>query len=104
MLDMGCHGVEFARWMLGKPKIARVPCDLKLNKHADKTRGDDTSIVIAVRNQCGTADRFMEQRVAGNSCKRASELRALQLLKKPAIVRMRNLQAKCSTPGSEQTY
>ncbi len=46
MLDMGCHGIEFARWMLGKPAVTSVYCDLKLNMHADKTRGDDTSIVI----------------------------------------------------------
>lgn len=46
MLDMGCHGIEFARWILGKPRITSVYCDLKLNMHADKTRGDDTSIVI----------------------------------------------------------
>lgn len=46
MLDMGCHGIEFARWILGRPAIKSVYCDLKLNMHADKTRGDDTSIVI----------------------------------------------------------
>ena len=46
MLDMGCHGIEFARWMLGKPAITSVYCDLKTNLHADKTQGDDTSIVI----------------------------------------------------------
>jgi len=46
MLDMGCHGIEFARWMLGRPRIKSVYCDLKLNLHKDKTRGDDTSIII----------------------------------------------------------
>ena len=46
MLDMGCHGTEFARWMLGKPAVKSVYCDLKLNMHGDKTRGDDTSILI----------------------------------------------------------
>ncbi len=46
MLDMGCHGIEFARWILGRPPIKSVYCDLKLNMHADKTRGDDTSILI----------------------------------------------------------
>jgi predicted dehydrogenase len=46
MLDMGCHGIEFARWMLGKPAIRSIYCDLKRNMHADKTAGDDTSIVI----------------------------------------------------------
>ncbi len=46
MLDMGCHGIEFARWILGRPPIQSVYCDLKLNMHRDKTRGDDTSIII----------------------------------------------------------
>lgn len=46
MLDMGCHGIEFARWMLGKPRITRVYCDLKTQMHADRTRGDDTSLLI----------------------------------------------------------
>lgn len=46
MLDMGCHGIEFARWMLGKPAIKSVYCDLKQGMHADKTKGDDTSILI----------------------------------------------------------
>ena len=46
MLDMGCHGIEFARWILGKPAIKSVYCDLKRNMHIDKTRGDDTSLVI----------------------------------------------------------
>lgn len=46
MLDMGCHGIEFARWILGKPRIKSVYCDLKLNMHGDKTTADDTSILI----------------------------------------------------------
>ena len=46
MLDMGCHGIEFARWILGKPRIKSVYCDLKVNMHGDKTRGDDTSMLI----------------------------------------------------------
>jgi predicted dehydrogenase len=46
MLDMGCHGIEFARWILGRPAIKSVYCDLKRNMHGDKTRGDDTSLLI----------------------------------------------------------
>lgn len=45
-MDMGCHGIEFARWILGKPPIKSVYCDLKLHMHASRTRGDDTSLVI----------------------------------------------------------
>ena len=46
MLDMGCHGIEFARWILGKPAIKSVYCDLKTAMHAGRTKGDDTSILI----------------------------------------------------------
>ena len=46
MLDMGCHGTEFARWILGKSPVKSVYCDLKQGMHADKTKGDDTSILI----------------------------------------------------------
>jgi predicted dehydrogenase len=46
MMDMGCHGIEFARWILGKPRIKSVYCDLKTNMHRNKTRGDDTSLLV----------------------------------------------------------
>jgi predicted dehydrogenase len=34
-MDMGCHAIEFFRWMLGRPKIK-----------SDKTKGDDNAIII----------------------------------------------------------
>jgi predicted dehydrogenase len=46
MLDMGCHGIEFARWILGKPAIRGVYCDLKRTLHGHKTQGDDTGLLI----------------------------------------------------------
>ena len=46
MLDMGCHGIEFARWILGKPAIKSVYCDLKTAVHAGRTQGDDTGLLI----------------------------------------------------------
>ena len=46
LLDMGCHGIEFARWMLGKPDIKSVYCQAGTHVHADRTRGDDNSILI----------------------------------------------------------
>ena len=45
-LDMGCHAIEFFRWMLGKPPIKSVYAQMDTQVHKDKTRGDDNSLVI----------------------------------------------------------
>jgi len=45
-MDMGCHAIEFFRWMLGRPRITSVYAQMGTYVHADKTRGDDSSIVI----------------------------------------------------------
>lgn len=50
-LDMGCHAVEFFRWLLGGPKggkarVHSVYADMGTYVHADKTRGDDASTLI----------------------------------------------------------
>jgi predicted dehydrogenase len=51
-LDMGCHGIEFARWMLGgptgrnKPRITSVYAEMRTALHVDRTRGDDNAILI----------------------------------------------------------
>ncbi len=46
MLDMGCHSIEFARCVFGKPKVRSVHATLGTYVHADKTQGEDHSIVI----------------------------------------------------------
>ncbi|KPL12210.1 oxidoreductase [candidate division BRC1 bacterium SM23_51] len=46
LLDMGCHGIEFARWVFGKPKVKSVVASLGLHVHADKTRGEDHSFCV----------------------------------------------------------
>ncbi|HKV42394.1 MAG TPA: Gfo/Idh/MocA family oxidoreductase [Blastocatellia bacterium] len=46
LLDMGCHGIEFARWMLGKPNVKSVYANLGTYAHTSRTRGDDNSILI----------------------------------------------------------
>ena len=46
LLDMGCHGIEFVRWMLGRPKATSVYAQCGTYVHRDKTRGDDNAIVI----------------------------------------------------------
>jgi predicted dehydrogenase len=46
LLDMGCHSIEFARWVLGKPKVRSVLASLGTYVHGDKTRGEDHSLCI----------------------------------------------------------
>ncbi len=45
-MDMGCHAIEFFRWMLDKPKIVSVYAELALQVHTDKTQGDDNALII----------------------------------------------------------
>src|SRR4029077_6963033 len=45
-MDMGCHGIEFFRWMLGKPKIKSVYAHMHTLVHTDKTKGDDNALII----------------------------------------------------------
>lgn len=45
-MDMGCHAIEFFRWMLGRPQIKSVYAQMGTHVHADKTRGDDNSILL----------------------------------------------------------
>ncbi len=46
LLDMGCHSIEFARWILGRPKVKSVSATLGTYVHQDKTRGEDHSVCI----------------------------------------------------------
>lgn len=45
-MDMGCHAIEFFRWMLGRPKIRSVYAQMSTLVHKDKTRGDDNALLI----------------------------------------------------------
>ena len=45
-MDMGCHAIEFFRWMLGRPPIKSVYAQMSTHVHGDKTRGDDNAILI----------------------------------------------------------
>ena len=45
-MDMGCHAIEFFRWMLGRPPIKSVYAQMNTSLHGDKTRGDDNAILI----------------------------------------------------------
>ncbi len=45
-MDMGCHGIAFCHWFLGRPAIKSVLCQMGTHVHGDKTRGEDNSICI----------------------------------------------------------
>lgn len=45
-MDMGCHAIEFFRWMLGRPPIESVYAQMDTFVHGDRTRGDDNAIII----------------------------------------------------------
>ena len=45
-MDMGCHAIEFFRWMLGRPAITSVYAQMGTYVHAHKTRGEDNAILI----------------------------------------------------------
>lgn len=45
-MDMGCHAIEFFRWMLGRPKITSVYAQMGTYVHSDKTQGEDNAIII----------------------------------------------------------
>jgi predicted dehydrogenase len=46
LLDMGCHSIEYARWVFGKPPVRSVLASLGTHVHGDKTRGEDHSLCI----------------------------------------------------------
>ena len=45
-MDMGCHGIAFCYWFLGRQKIKSVYCQMATVAHADKTNGEDNTICI----------------------------------------------------------
>lgn len=45
-MDMGCHGIQFFRWLHPGRAIKSVYAQMMTGVHADKTKGDDNSIVI----------------------------------------------------------
>jgi predicted dehydrogenase len=46
LLDMGCHSIEYTRWLLGRPKVKSVVSHLATYVHQGKTKGEDTSYTI----------------------------------------------------------
>src|SRR5262249_6386760 len=45
-MDMGCHAIEFFRWMLGRPRIKSVYAQMGTHVHGAKTKGEDNAIII----------------------------------------------------------
>ncbi len=45
-MDMGCHAIEFFRWMLDRPKITSVYAQMSTSVHGARTKGDDNAILI----------------------------------------------------------
>jgi myo-inositol 2-dehydrogenase / D-chiro-inositol 1-dehydrogenase len=46
LMDLGCHGIAFCWWFLGKPKVKSVYAQLSTQVHARRTEGDDEAITI----------------------------------------------------------
>ena len=46
MLDMGCHSIEYTRWVLGKPKVKSVTAFMGTFVHQNRTKGEDHSYAI----------------------------------------------------------
>ena len=47
LLDMGCHSIEFGRWIYGKQKVKSVTTAMiGTFAHQDKTQGEDHAIVL----------------------------------------------------------
>jgi predicted dehydrogenase len=45
-MDLGCHGIAFCYWFLGRPAIKSVYCQMASSVHSGKTRGEDNALCI----------------------------------------------------------
>jgi len=45
-MDMGCHAMQFFRWLNGNDPVRSVYAQMSTSVHASKTRGDDNAIII----------------------------------------------------------
>lgn len=46
LMDMGCHGIQFFRWLNPDASVVSVYAHLQNSAHKDKTKGDDNSLLI----------------------------------------------------------
>lgn len=45
-MDMGCHAIQFFRWMLGCPPVKSVYAQMNTQVHTHKTLGEDNALLI----------------------------------------------------------
>ncbi|HWV98380.1 MAG TPA: Gfo/Idh/MocA family oxidoreductase [Candidatus Acidoferrum sp.] len=45
-MDMGCHAIEFFRWILGRPPVSSVYAQMGTHVHRRKTRGEDNAVLV----------------------------------------------------------
>lgn len=45
-MDMGCHGIAFCYWFLGRPRIESVYCQMGTYVHGEKTAGEDDCLCL----------------------------------------------------------
>ena len=45
-MDMGCHAIQFFRWLNNNNPIQSVYAQMSTSVHRDKTRGDDNALII----------------------------------------------------------
>jgi myo-inositol 2-dehydrogenase/D-chiro-inositol 1-dehydrogenase len=46
LMDMGCHSIQFARWMYDNAPVESVYAELGTYVHSDRTRGEDHSLCM----------------------------------------------------------
>lgn len=46
MMDMGCHSIEYTRWVLGKPEVKSVTAFMGTYVHKDRTEGEDHCFAV----------------------------------------------------------
>ncbi len=45
-MDMGCHGLSFCHWFLGRPDPVAITAHMGTYVHQDKTRGEDHAMAV----------------------------------------------------------
>src|SRR5256885_2634449 len=46
LMDLGCHGIAFCWWFLGRPNVKSVYAQCATQVHGDRTAGDDEALTI----------------------------------------------------------
>ena len=45
-MDLGCHGIAFCYWFMGRSRIKSIYCQMGTYVHGDKTQAEDDSLCI----------------------------------------------------------